>query len=547
MKWIFPCAIALCSSLPVSAEAEAAATEVAEVTESFDVSSVIAEPVAKSADPVVRVELGEPKLLVFSESLVAQKHVRAGFAAIHASWDFEAYRHFAKALQADPQCLMAYCGVVLSLANPQHEFNEQRAKAFNRMLSLAEHKVDGEFYYPENERMYAVGTAELMVNGVASSSKVFRALAGEYPNDLQAQLLAAFLSRGGYNELGNARMSQRSIVSLLEDLVERHPEDPMVLNFLIMVQAEAPSSAVDFKKDMLPLAEKLVELSEGTVPSWQSLLGYIAWRSGEPKIAETAFTKSIDLYKEWMAEANVGYADCEGLIRAQTFLATVLNSQGKTAEAKKLVGEANLYEFPKGREDSAGALTVKWQIKLMPLRMMLETDDLSGAKKALPEVAKSTKGKLEPYSAIIIGYSHYIDAVELVKAGKSNDARRKHARLAVFLSELQEQRPKMSVSSEFRDFVRSLNTLKVLHKELTARIAGSNGLAYNWYQTAIESQGAESRLLAPDILYPMEFRMAKHLATSADSSETKLFYEKALTMRPCYQKAQAAIDKLEKK
>lgn len=542
MKWIFPCVVALSSTLNVSADDQPA---VEKVTESFDVANVIAEPVVKSTDPVIRPELGEPKILVFSESLVAQEHVRAGFAAIHASWDFEAYRHFSRALQADPQCLMAYCGVVLSLANPQHEFNEQRAKAFNRMLSLAEHKVDGEFYYPENERMYAVGIAELMVNGMGTSSKVFRALAGEYPNDLQAQLLAAFLSRGGYNELGNARMSQRTIVSLLETLVERYPEDPMVLNFLIMVQAEAPSKAVDFKNDMLPLAQKIVVLSDGKVASWQSLLGYVAWRSGEPEVAEVAFNQSIILYKKWMSEAKVGYADCEGLIRAQMFLATVLHSQGKSTEALKLVEEVNAYKFAEGRENSAGALAVKWLSQLMPLRIKLEADDLTGAKKALPKVGKSANGKLEPYSAIIVGYTHYIEAAILAKAGQSNEARSRHAKLAVFLSELQEQRAKMSVNSEFRDFVRSLHTLTVLHKELTARIAGSSGLAYNWYQTAIEAQSADSRLLAPDILYPMEFRMAQYLEKSSKPIDAKLFYESSLERRPCYKKAQTSLEELE--
>lgn len=157
MKWILACSI---SFLAVGF-----AQEAFPVAEVFDVKGVIAAPVAKLAVPAMLPQTGEPQLLVFSSSLEAQKHVRQGFALIHASWDFEAYRHFTTALEADPQCLMAYCGIVLSLTSPRHEFNEQRAVSYNRMLTLAEFKVDGQFYYPENERMYAVAIAELVVNG----------------------------------------------------------------------------------------------------------------------------------------------------------------------------------------------------------------------------------------------------------------------------------------------------------------------------------------------------------------------------------------------
>jgi hypothetical protein len=245
MKWILACSIVF--SAVVSAQQKETSA-----TKSFDEKAVIAAAVAKLDAPAMLPQTGEPQLLVFSSNLEAQEHVRQGFALIHASWDFEAYRHFTTAVQADPQCLMAYCGIVLSLTSPQHEFHEQRAIAYNRMLTLTEFKVDGEFYYPENERMYAVAIAELIANGQGNSLRVFRQLANDYPNDLQAQLLTTYLSRGGYNALGNPRVTQREAIQRFKDLVEQNPEDPMALNFLIMVQSEAPFGAVDFKNDLLP-------------------------------------------------------------------------------------------------------------------------------------------------------------------------------------------------------------------------------------------------------------------------------------------------------
>jgi len=92
MKWILACGIAL--SAVVLAEEKAKESS---VTETFDVKGVIAEPVAKLSKPAMLPQAGEPHLLIFSSSLEAQEHVRQGFAMIHASWDFEAYRHFTTA------------------------------------------------------------------------------------------------------------------------------------------------------------------------------------------------------------------------------------------------------------------------------------------------------------------------------------------------------------------------------------------------------------------------------------------------------------------
>ncbi len=243
MKWI----LVLSLAFVLFAIAQENTTNTQKEVAQFDVASVIAGPVAQLEVPELRSGMGESSLLVFSDSEEAREHVRQGFSLLHASWDFEAYRHFAVAVEADSQCLMAYCGIVLSLMNPQHEFHEQRARAYNRMLTLAEFKQDSEFYYPENERMYAVGLAELVVNGMQNSVRVFRQLAQNYPNDIQAQLFSTYLSRGGYNALGNPRLKQREAIKRFQKLAEQYLEDPMVLNFLVIAQAEAPHTAMDFK------------------------------------------------------------------------------------------------------------------------------------------------------------------------------------------------------------------------------------------------------------------------------------------------------------
>ncbi|MFC4991307.1 tetratricopeptide repeat protein [Rubritalea tangerina] len=541
MKWILACGLAI---LPTLNAEEAGGGDSEEQAQGFDVNGLIAAPVAALAKPSFLPEAGEPGLLVFSNSLEAQEHVRQGFALIHASWDFEAYRHFCAAVQADSQCLMAYCGMVLSLTNPQHEFHEQRARAYNRMLTLAEFKVDGEFYYPENERMYAVGVAELIANGVVNSVRVFRQLAKDYPNDIQAKLLATFLGRGGYNALGNPRLAQREAIATFRKLSEQLPQDPMVANFLVMVQAEAPYQAVDFKGELLPLAEQLIELSEGKVPSWYSLLGYIAMRSGEVEKSEAAYKKAIEGYVQWQERDGVGLADNEGRLRCELSLAALYLQQKNYKKADSLIAKVNAYQFPKEREYSNGALTQKWYGKLMPFKSMMEQGRYKEARKVLPAPLTTERRSMDPYSAIIVAYQLYCDAVELIEADDNKKARVAHGKLALMLAEMQSMQSQVANSYEFADFIRALSSLVTLHKELTALVSEGEGLASNWFKSAIESQQVGSRILPPDILYPVEFRYGRYLVKKGEKEEAKEVLGEALKRRPCYVKSRDLAESL---
>ncbi|MFC5050044.1 hypothetical protein ACFPK9_05425 [Rubritalea spongiae] len=534
MKWV----IASCFALSALSTAEVAVTEtVTEEVKSFDYQTVIAEPLKELGEPAIRLEVGEPNLLVFSPSLKAQEHVRQGFAMIHASWDFEAYRHFATALEADPQCLMAYCGIVLALTNPEHEFKEQRAKAFNRMLSLAEHKEGEEFVYPENERMYAVAIAELMANGLQRGAATFRQLAESYPNDLQAQLFALLLSRGGYNSLGNPRLQQRETVAKLEELYAEYPNEPMVLNFLLMAQAEAPYQAVDFKGYMLPKAKRLVELSDGKVPSWQAFLGYVAWRSGELEIAEAAFAEAVRLYDIWRVENKIQPADCEGLLRAQLFFATVLHAEGEQEAALAEIDAVTRFCAPITREYSTGALTAKWIAGLLPLKMALEEDDFALAADRLPEIGKVKQDNLMPFEAIVTAYKLYIDTRTVAKDGKHEAAKRGHAKMAALLTEVKGKQGLVSKSPEFGDYVRELQALGVLHKSLTGDVTEQQGMINVWYQAAADAQTAGSRLLPPNILYPLEYKLGVIQLDAGNEAKAKESFEKALLRQPSYFKA----------
>ena len=179
----------------------------------FTLDMVISPVLKNMAVPESRPEITGKQMAVASPSDKARAHVQQGFALVHARWDFEAYRHFCVALQEDPDCLMAYCGVTLALARPHNEYIAFRRSAVDRMLDLLEmdeaaEKAGKVARFPDVEKDFAAAVATLVSTSPRTAGAMFHQITQDYPNFLQAQLLALLLSRGGYDLVGDPTAGQ---------------------------------------------------------------------------------------------------------------------------------------------------------------------------------------------------------------------------------------------------------------------------------------------------------------------------------------------------
>jgi len=172
-------------------------------------------------------------------------------ALIHGMWDFEAYRFFVEAAKKDPDCLMAYWGIVLALADPHHEFKVQRAAAMDRMFDLADAKAGTQL-----ERGYVAALGYLFADGNVGSARAFQKLSKTYPNDLQVELLGAFLQRDGYNEFGEARFGQEEAVRKLKAVFTKHQDSQMARSFWVSLNTEAENKDDFLQKEMVPEARQ---------------------------------------------------------------------------------------------------------------------------------------------------------------------------------------------------------------------------------------------------------------------------------------------------
>lgn len=516
----------------------------------FTLDSVIAPVVKKLAEPQIRPNIVDAGMVIATPSEKASLHVKQGFALVHAQWDFEAYRHFCVALQEDPDCLMAYVGVSLALARPHNEYVSYRRAAVDRILDLMEADKIAELAgkverFPAMEKEFAAAVATLVSTSPRMAGALFHKLGVDYPHFTQAQLLALFLSRGGYDITGDPTPGQWLAIKRTRSLLEDHPDDPKVLGFWLTLNAEAPLSALDFKKDLLPAARKLVEI-DPTLPCWQYLLGHYEWRVGNYREAQKAFAQSADLYSQWMKKEGVSVNDCEGYLKAKAYLVNALYLSGDFEQAMKIAMDVRALKADISRPQSAGNAMLLWLSYNQPARLYMARGakgDMDKALKSLPgkkELGPFAKHKKYPTLAGV-----FSDALAMyLGSRKAMDKKDRDAAISLHRTAFRKHIMDMATVSkgatqvsDYAHFIRAGSALSVYDMELAGLIAMKGPektkiVAAGRFLSARDKQRAYSVLMPPIVMNPMDNRLGEYYFSVGESHEALLAYTEGDRLYP---------------
>ena len=500
----------------------------------FSLKSVVAPAVANMAVPKMRPEVVGGKMAISSSSLVAQAHVKQGFSLVHAHWDFEAYRHFCAALNEDPDCLMAYCGIALALARPYSEYVDYRRAAVDRMLDLMEAKApEGQpGRYPEVERKFATAVATLVSASPAAAGQMFKKLGEEFPNLLQARLLGIFLTRGGYDVLGNAMPAQEAALQQTRELLAAHPKNPVVLSFWLALNAEAPNHVVNIKKELLPYARTLTKQCPD-IPSWHHMQGHFEWRAGNYLLAERAFTRASQLYSDWMKGERIGIDDCEGYVKAQSYLASTLYQRGHFTEAMKVAKSVRAIKADVKRPRSQGTHILLWDAYTLPARLYAARGakgDLNLALQSLPkseEIQPFAKDPKHPTLAgvVIDAFRMYLGCRKAILDKNMEAAQDLHKKkFRYYLSSLAKVATGARRSSDASYYYYMGSALSVYDMELSGLIAqyGPEDMVItgaNWFRAARDKQVIPTLMMPPSVPFPMENRLGDYYLSQGKATE----------------------------
>jgi len=517
-------------------EGESAAAEPKEwVPEEFSVGMVIHPAIARLAQPELFKELISTPMAISARNEAAQEHTVQGMAYVQAGWDYEAYRHFCEAARADPECLMAYWGIGLSLAAPNSEFIEQRMAAVNRMLDLVE---DGQG--SPQERDYAMSLLALFSGDVSAASASFAKLSERFPNDLQARLIATYFKRDGFTEFGDALYGQERATEEMAKIMAENPDNLAAMGFWAMLHAEHPDAEFILPKEVLPVVRKMVRMVPD-FPPYLHMLGHFEWRCGNHVLALEAFERALKLYSDHMKANEMTFHDCEAYVRTKSYMAVALASLGRFEEALKVAKELAALKVESKRLNSAGANLVVWNARTLPARIYLARgweSDFSAAAESFPKAGDEQLFIGRTISVFYLeGLRQYIEGRKSLVNGDREEAGDFLLAAEQTLARMAGLRREAAGSSAISEYLRALRTLEILSADLRGHLAlaGSPSEkkgAYNWFKSASEKQSYGSMLNPPSLPYPLEVCLGDYYMRSGRGAESVASYEEALLRRP---------------
>ncbi|MDA7529654.1 tetratricopeptide repeat protein [bacterium] len=507
----------------------------------FKVEDVIHPVVLKLGKPKVIAALGEGHMAISSSSEIAASHVAQGLGRMNASWDFEAYRHFCEAVKADPDCLMAYWGIAMSLAGSQHEFFSERKVAVDRMLDLLESEIAAKkIRWSDLEKRYAQAAGYLLTSGVRSAGLAFNSLSEKYPGDIQARLFSLFLQRDGFDSGGKPLIGQKKANEGIKKMLEQYPEHLSVMAFWVSSQAETPWNVLMLREEVLPVARKLVKLLP-EYPPYHLMLAHVEARCGNAALAIQAANAAANFYQAYMDEEKVDLYDCDGWVRAKVYLAALYEMKGEKIEAEQVGKELAQIKVNEERLFSRGAGLLLWEGRNVGARIMMGRSDIASFKKGqklletLPEEQWfKDKSFALPYRNCIAIYL----SVRMAIADK--DMKSSKALFDQFLlrvDALGKTQKLASKTSSYSDWVRAMNTLLMMVPELRGLIAqnevGAIRLAAaTWFRSASDRQGSPSNLLPPSVDYPMMWRLGLFYLQEGKLEKAEDAFREGLALRP---------------
>lgn len=502
----------------------------AKIIEIPSVEAAIPDPVKALPPPAMMNFPGAIRMAVTATTESAQAHVNQGLNHLHGGWEIEASRHFAAAMREDPECLLAHWGMVMSLLSPSPETGAARNAATERLLYLVDQGKGSEL-----ERGYAYGLIKYIDDGPAGAASAFRKVAEKFPNDLQAGIFAALFGRGGYDELGDPTPDQERAEKSLEAMVEKNPQNPLPLNALLTIRAEAPDLS-----GSLELARKLCQMSPEYAPYFH-LLGHYEWRCGEHGRASASFGRASSQFERWMKDNKATVSDCPEWVKAECYRIVSMVSKGEFDTAYAAARQIASTPLDPQRLASPGARLLLWDAKTLPARILLHRGLRGNADEALhslpaPEEIKVTHSQSLAYWWID-GLRFALEARRLIDDGNFDEARNVVDAFTLHGESMAKTQSAASTLGERSSWVRSFRALEVLASDLrgSLTLAGPEkrrGTAYNWFASATDRQRPATMMFPPMLLTPMAIHLGEYFLAEGKSEDAIDAYQRGLASFP---------------
>lgn len=282
-------------------------------------------------------KLGELNFPV-SCSVDAQKEFNRGMALFHSFWFDPAKKSFARVLEYDSGCGMAYWGIaVMSMGNPlAWPANPVAMKEAAKAMVEAQRVGAGS----ERERDYIKALAVYFRDWETTDhraralafEKAMGSVAARYPDDMEAQILYALMLDVTASPTDKTFANQLKAASILEPLFKKYPNHPGIAHYLIHTYDYA-----ELAEKGLPAARAYAKIAP-SVPHALHMPSHIFSRVGAWGEMVEDNRASYIAAKGELSEQILGVGTYDAL-HAMDYMVFGLLQQAKDKEAKQFVDE----------------------------------------------------------------------------------------------------------------------------------------------------------------------------------------------------------------
>jgi hypothetical protein len=223
----------------------------------------------------------------------AQQAFDQAMALQHSFWYQAAHKEFSAALAADPQCVMGYWGIAMSLLyNP---FNPTPPKNLaDGAVALAKAREIGaqtprEAGYIDALTIYYSDTGRPQPVRAAAYAEAMGALSARFPDDPEAAILHALALAAAAPSTDKTYANQLRAASILETAFAEQPNHPGVAHYLIHSYDVPPLAAKG-----LPAALRYADLA-AAAPHAQHMPSHIFTRVGYWQQSIAANRRAADI------------------------------------------------------------------------------------------------------------------------------------------------------------------------------------------------------------------------------------------------------------
>ncbi len=481
--------------------------------------SIVTSNVKNLPRPPLRDGIGTASFKITTTNSESQAYFDSGLNLLHAFWRFEAYRAFRHVTELDPDCAMAYWGIVMCMPGSQPEFLSERQNALKRALALREGVTP-------REQAHLDALQTLVSLGAAAFAEKMASQWQNDPSDVDAGAFAAYYLKEGYDAEGKPTANQQRAVQFIDQVLKRSPQNTAALHYGIHVFELGPE--ID---RALPLAAEIARLAP-RASHMVHMPGHVAFFRGDYASAIDHFRAAYQVDQEYHQQEGIDYGENENFTHNLNFLALAYAEAGRLKEALLYAEELKRTRIATSRLRSEAAAVLAYEGRSLAGRLLIRSGQFQRAIDTL-ELESTELGPSAP-RYFIDGLISTARGILACQQGRRDEAGLALSELVRWHGQLESASAQIQSSNEKFYARRATAVLDILTRVVRSFAASSPQTGRIFMQSAIQrdQDAAGARMDPPLLPLSIQELAGTYFLTVHDAPAAQSAFKAALLERP---------------